>query len=160
MHAEFCIVSDRPKTLTVDDRNRPHNENGPFCEWRDGTKLWAWHGVRVPGWIIEHPKRITIEHVRAERNEEVRRVMVERMGVDRYLLESNATLVDADYEGARKGAAPRALLQDETGARWLVGTDGSTGRTYYMSVPTEVNTCREAHIARCGFDESLILNKS
>ena len=160
MHKKFCIVSDRPKTLTVDDQNRPHAENGPFCEWRDGTKLWAWHGVRVPGRLIEQPETITVKEIQDEGNEEVRRVMVDLYGPGRYLRDSGARLIDADHEGARKGAAHRALLEDDLGQRWLVGTDGSTGRTYHMAVPENVKTCRAAHESRCGFPETLILNKS
>jgi len=87
-------------------------------------------------------------------------VLIERMTPSRYLRESGAKLIDADHEGARKGSAPRALLRDEKGEQWLVGTDGGTRRVYYMPVPDDVKTCREAHCAICGFDESKILAKS
>ncbi len=52
MHAEFCIVSDRPSILTVDQTNRPHCLDGPFCKWRDGSSLFAIHGVRMPEWVV------------------------------------------------------------------------------------------------------------
>src|SRR5206468_2872627 len=52
MHADFCLVCERPVLLTVDTENRPHNDQGPFCRWRDGTALYAVHGVRVPWWVI------------------------------------------------------------------------------------------------------------
>jgi len=56
MHKDFCIVSDRPETLLVDDDQRPHCDTGPFCRWRDGTAIYALHGVFVPAWVIETPK--------------------------------------------------------------------------------------------------------
>lgn len=53
MHEKFCIVSDFPEILTVDEQNRPHNETGPSHRWRDGWELYHWHGVRVPKeWIV------------------------------------------------------------------------------------------------------------
>jgi len=57
-HEKFCVVSDRPTILKVDEMNRPHCETGPFCEWADGTKLYAWRGVRVPAWWIETPEKL------------------------------------------------------------------------------------------------------
>lgn len=48
MHEEFCIVSDFPEVLTVDDQNRAHNEHGPSHRWRDGFEIYHLHGVRFP----------------------------------------------------------------------------------------------------------------
>ena len=86
--------------------------------------------------------------------------MIERMTPAKYLRESGAKLIDADVEMVRKGSAPRALLRDTQNNQWLCGTDGGTGRVYYMPVPNNVKDCCEAHQAICGFDESLILAKS
>jgi len=98
VHEEFCIVSDRPEVLTVDDRNRPHGENGPSHRWRDGWSLWHWHGVAIPEaqrHIIEQPERITVDEIQAETNAEIRRVMIERYGYDRYIRDAGLTLVDS-----------------------------------------------------------------
>jgi len=48
MHEEFCIVSDFPEILKVDEQNRPHNEHGPSHRWRDGFEIYHLHGVRFP----------------------------------------------------------------------------------------------------------------
>ena len=56
VHEEFCIVSDRPEILRVDNENRPHCENGPSHRWRDGWCLYHWHGVKIPGeWVTGKP---------------------------------------------------------------------------------------------------------
>ena len=99
MHPEFCIISDRPELLLVDDQNRPHNDNGPFCRWRDGSALYSVHGVRVPMWLIEHPELLTIEKIEAQENAEVKRVMIERYGVSAYLTDSNAEELHRDDFG-------------------------------------------------------------
>jgi hypothetical protein len=101
MHEDFCIVSDRPEILTVDEQNRPHSDTGPFCRWRDGTALYSVHGVRVPAWIVERPQDLTCRHIDKEQNAEVRRVMVERYGMDRYMRDGGARCVDEGRDGRR-----------------------------------------------------------
>ena len=100
MYAQFCIISDRPRVLTVDQQSRPHNSTGPFCRWADGTALYAWHGVRVPWWVIEHPERVTAAVIDQEENAEVRRAMIERIGWDVYLAQIGARPVQTDRYGA------------------------------------------------------------
>jgi len=94
VHEQFCIISDRPEILKVDAQNRPHCDTGPFCQWRDGSKLYAIHGVRVPAWIITNPELITPEKIQAEANAEIRREMMKIYGWDRMLADVDATLVD------------------------------------------------------------------
>ena len=108
MTPDFCMISDRPEVLTVDEQNRPHNDTGPFCRWRDGTALYSVHGVRVPMWVIEHPERITVETIHAEQNAEIRRVMIERYGLSRYVRDAQFVVVDADLDPLGQ---PRRLLR-------------------------------------------------
>lgn len=157
MHKEFCIVSDRPELLLVDENNRPHCENGPFCRWRDGFSLYAIHGVRVPAWVVLTPERISVEDIKHEQNAEVRRIMRERYGEGRYLVDTGAKILDVDGGLGVVGSAPRMLVEDNAQQRWLVGTDGSTKRVYYMRVPVEISTCREAHNALAGIREEDVI---
>ena len=99
MHSEFCIISERPVKLQVDSQSRPHCDDGPFCEWSDGTALYSWHGTRVPGWILEHPGRISAAKIDAETNTEVRRVMIHKYGADRYVQEGGAAEIHRDRFG-------------------------------------------------------------
>lgn len=96
MHEDFCMVSDRPKTLLVDAENRPHCDHGPSHEWRDGWKLWHWHGVSISEdkkHIIEAPELITWQEIEAEQNAEIRRVMISRYGAEKYVVQSGAKVV-------------------------------------------------------------------
>ncbi len=99
MHKEFCMVSDFPAQLHKDAENRPHNDNGPSHEWRDGWKLYHIHGVRVPEIVVEHPEQITVEMIDTEKNAEVRRIMIERYGQSRYLLDAGAIILNQDEYG-------------------------------------------------------------
>ena len=96
----LCILTERPNRLFRDERNRLHCEDGLSIGYPDGWGVYAWHGVRVPSEIILHPELITAEKIEKEENAELRRVMVERMGYDRYILESGIALVHSDETGA------------------------------------------------------------
>ncbi len=97
VHDEFCIVSDRPEVLKVDGQNRPHCADGPSHRWRDGWSLYHWHGTHIPPeyeYIILAPAQITVAAIDSEPNAEMRRVMMERYGADRYAFECGATVVE------------------------------------------------------------------
>ena len=164
MHEEFCLVSEPPLVLKVDDQNRPHCDNSPFCVWSDGSRLYSVHGVQVPGWIVDNPEDITLASIRAETNAEIKRIMREKFGESRYLREIGARVIDVDAVPVeRKEGAPsivRALMEDDEGRRFLIGSDGSTPRTYYMEVDPKVETCSEAHTFLCGIPESRIVAQS
>jgi hypothetical protein len=121
LHEEFCMVSDRPEVLTVDEDNRPHNASGPSHKWRDGWSLWHWHGVRIDEakrHIIEAPHLITVAEIEAETNSELRRIMIDRFGAARYLSESGAEVVEqlpADHHmvGLRTARLLRKRVSDD-----------------------------------------------
>lgn len=165
-NSRFVIICDLPKEIHREKvgtggwgSHRLHNEKGPALRC-DGWSLYMIHGVRVPPYVVEAPEKITVEKIKEEKNVEVRRIMRERFGEGRYLKETGAKIIDTDFEGARKGAASRMLIEDHEGERFLVGTDGGTGRVYYMPVDRGIKTCVDAHVSLCGFDEKRILNKS
>jgi hypothetical protein len=147
VHESFCIISDRPEILTVDDRNRPHAENGPFCRWRDGSALYAVHGARVPAWIVEHPEQITVAKIDAERNAEIRRVMVDRYkrgeavsGAAAYLLDSGAEVLDDDPD---HGVLYRCVRPSDTDMMMVRVTNNTvepdgTVRQFFLRVHPEL----------------------
>lgn len=147
VHAAFCLVCDRPAVLTVDAQNRPHGAEGPFAQWRDGFRLFAWHGVRLPAWIITSPDRITAEAIAEESNQEVRRAMIERIGWERYLELADATVLQRDDYGTLLDLPP--MPGDEERVRLVRVTnatpepDGSF-KDYVLRVPPSCGSAREA----------------
>jgi len=107
---KVCLVTDRPRHLARDDQGRLHFEDRAAIEYRDGWGVYSWHGVRVPDWVILRPERITVELIDAEPNAEIRRVMMERFGFDKYLLAGNAEILDHE-EGV--GALYRKNVRDD-----------------------------------------------
>ena len=85
--------------ITRDDQNRLHNLNRAAVEFGDGWGVYAIHGIRVPSDIITDPSSITKDRIEKEPNAEIRRVMMDKFGVARYLRESNSKKVHADDFG-------------------------------------------------------------
>ena len=142
---QLVIVSDRPSYTSFDDRLRLHNDRGAAVLFRDGYGLWAVHGVRVPREVIESPETLNAEAIAGERNAEVRRVMIERFGLDRYIRDSGATQIEKDDWGTLWRAA---LPDDEPLVMVEVvnstpEADGSF-RTYFLRVPPTMKSAHQA----------------
>ncbi len=151
----FVIVCDRPAHIHLDDQGRLHHESAKAIEWRDGWGCYSWHGVRLPQeyeHAIHTPSAITVQQVRKCENMEVRRVLMERYGIGRYLADIKAEIVDMDSVPV-DALAPkdthivRGLLRDDRGQLWMVANDGSTPRVYHWTVPEGTKTCREGYIS-------------
>ena len=85
MHADFCMVSDFPEFIRIDDMNRPHCETGPSHRWRDGWSLYHWHGVSVPAHWIEQRATLDPNEVIKAENVEQRAAGAEIVGWPRML---------------------------------------------------------------------------
>lgn len=104
----ICFASERPSRLNLDDRGRLHSEAGQSIVYPSGWGLWHWHGVPVSQFVIEQPEMITLGRIQVEVNVEMRRVMIERYGQARYLVDSGAKLIHSDEESAHISLAFRA----------------------------------------------------
>ena len=88
----------KPTLHKDSDSRRLHNSIGPAMEC-DIENLYFWHGVLVPAFVVTHPDWITIKHIESETNAEVRRVMIERYGLARYLQDSHSIEIARDSYG-------------------------------------------------------------
>ena len=112
-HQNICWVSERHNILRRDERGRVHDISGPAIMYPDGWAIYAWHGIRVPRWVIEQPQEISDLNIDSEANAEVRRVMLERYGLDRYLLTGSEKDRQGEYRLIEKsvgGVTMRALV--------------------------------------------------
>ncbi len=143
------VISERPMRCALDDLGRPHAEGGPAIVYGDGLAVYAWHGVVVPEWAVGDPDGITVGAIDSERNVEVRRVLVERIGPERLVRERGARLVDEDASGRLwRREMPSSWPRDEDVVMVEVVNstpepDG-TRRTYFLRVPPRIRTAREA----------------
>ena len=150
---DFAIVTDRPAELHRDPLGRLHCATGPAIRYRDGWGFWAWHGRRVPRWVIEHP---AITAIAKERNVEIRRCAIESMGWEKftgYLLENGTRRPPCVPDPGNPGHD--LFLYDIPPDLWgsdvklLLCTNGSperdgTRRRYGLTVPAHIHDPLEA----------------
>lgn len=92
-----AIPCERYTAIRFDERGNLHDDNRPAFIYPDGYAYYAVHGVKIPGWVIENPELITTAKISAERNQEVKRVMMTRYGWHRYVKDINADLIHGLY---------------------------------------------------------------
>jgi hypothetical protein len=124
------------------DGLRIHRADGPAMYWDspNGARFWFWQGVRVAQHVIEAPEKITVAEIDAEANVEVRRVLVERYGSSRFLLDGGAKEVSRDGRGI-------LYRRDLPGDEQLVMVrvqDSTDGREYFLRVPPTMTAPTEA----------------
>ena len=140
-----CILTERHRELRRDERGRLHSENAAAVKYPDGWALYAWHGVRVAEAIILRPESITVEQLRDEPNAEVRRVMLERFGFDRYIDAIGALPIHAD----EAGTLYRCDIPDDE-PLVIVRVKNSTpepdghSKHYTLRVPPDITQARQA----------------
>ncbi|MFD3650527.1 DUF6745 domain-containing protein [Streptomyces cyaneofuscatus] len=147
------VISERPEVLHRDEAGRLDHGAGPALAYRDGFALYAWRGMPVPADFLAELASLTPQRIREEENAELRRVMLEYYGYDRYLTES--------------GAQP--VHRDETGILWRIALDGDedvvmvevvnstpepdgTHRTYWLRVPPATRTAKDGVAWTFGLD--------
>jgi hypothetical protein len=119
-----------------DDHDRLHCDDGPALVIKDLIKVYAIHGVRVLEHVVERPEEITIKEIELEDNVEVRRILIDKYGTERYFLDSDAKLIDIDDFGY---LYKKTILNDKPIVMVKVRNstpehDGSF-KYYYLRVP-------------------------
>ena len=94
----YWIAKPDVHTEPVNGGRRLHNSEGPAVR-SDVENLYFWHGVMVPAFAVVKPEWITLKHIANEENAEVRRVLIERYGLSRYLIDSGAQKISEDEFG-------------------------------------------------------------
>ena len=153
VHADFCMISDRPTVLTVDDRNLPHGENGPFCAWSDGSELWSWHGARLPARWIKDRETLDPMEVLKCRDVEQRTAGLSCIGWVRAIKSGKLPykLVDADPDPSHGELIELKLDGLPKPGRFLMAECPRNG-TIVEGVPLEISSVLAAQAWRVGLE--------
>ena len=154
-YRDAVILQERHNILRRDSQHRLHCEDGLACGYPDGWGVYAWHGVRIPERIIMQPETITVDQIRNESNVEIRRVMIERYGIDRYIDDSGAKIIHSSGDRILYKAE---LPDDEpiVTVRVINSTpesDGST-KSYFIRVPPNMTDADAAVAWTFGMDKA------
>jgi hypothetical protein len=137
-----ALLVRKPVILQYDERGRLHNANGPCLQYRDGWVFYAWHGVHVREKLIMHPEHVTRQEWMLEPNAEVRRVIQERLGMERFIELMGGRCIE---RGKRGNLIEIDLGDDpERVAHYVQVQDSSTQRHYYLRVPPSITRADEA----------------
>lgn len=131
-YENVCILQHRHSELHRDENGRLHNPNGMAVAYRDGWGVYAWHGIRVPEAIITGDP---IVEYKATGNAEHQRVLIEKMGPERFISEIGADPVGVDGYGTLYRVNGEdfntQIVEVVNGTPNPDGTD----KTYWLTVP-------------------------
>lgn len=113
-----------------------------------------WRGVQVTERIAFDPSSISGADVLAEPNTEVRRVMMERMGYERFLAEVGAQELDRDHDAGGERRLVRIDLPNDEPFVAVCVQCPSTGRQYVLRVPPTIRTAHAGSAWLAGFDDA------
>jgi hypothetical protein len=146
-YEKAVIAIERPIALHVDEEGRLHCENGPAIQYAEETDLgmYEWHEVRVPKQVIMSPEKLTISQIENEANQEIRRVMLERFGFEKFLTKSKTKCVHKDkwgslYRKEIKGDEDLVMVSVKNSTP---EPDGSI-KQYFLRVPPSIATAHDA----------------
>nr|WSX53071.1 hypothetical protein OG409_31615 [Streptomyces sp. NBC_00974] len=152
-YERLAVLCERPVELHRDEAGRLDRGDGPALAFPDGFALYAWRGMPVPADFLSELEALTPERIREEENAELRRVMLEHYGYDRYLAESGAEPVHRDDTGIL-WRMPLPGDEDVVMVEVVNSTpepDG-TSRTYWLRVPPDTRTARQGVAWTFGLD--------
>lgn len=149
--ADEVVCVPHPR-IRQDGAGRLHAEDGPAVSWNGIQSYYFWHGVRVPGPVVERPDLIRVHHVLRERNAEVRRVMIERMGVEYFTAGVCGEMLDKDKDRGGERYLRRIPIGGEEPMVMLHVRCPSTQAHHLLRVPPTVRTCRQAAAWTFGYD--------
>ncbi len=112
-----------------------------------------WRGVAIDERIAFRPEELSAVEALKDTNTERRRVMIERMGYDRFLSEADAKTLDSDTDPGGPRKLHRVPLENDEDIVCLSCSCPSTGRHYLLRVPPTVTSCHEAAAWMAGFDD-------
>ncbi|MGW4463941.1 DUF6745 domain-containing protein [Micromonospora sp. NPDC004704] len=147
-----CVLTERTAEVHTEaapgawhGETRTHHPRAMAIRYADGSGAYVWHGTPVPEWVINEP---TVERILAERNVEVRRCAIERIGWDTYIDQAGLSLVAVAADPGNPGCdlqlydLPRQVWGAP--ARVLLAVNGSVERDghrrrYGLSVPANID---------------------
>jgi hypothetical protein len=152
---DWAFISAKPEYIKLDEQNRLHCETGAAVRYPDSFSVFAIHGVRVPEKVVASPETITVPEIESESNAEVRRVMIDRYGPERYLTDSQAEEIHQDDFGIlyRKKLPMDEDLVMVKVVNFTPEPDGSF-KDYFLRVPPTMERARQAVAWTFGKEEN------
>ena len=145
---DICFISERHDAMNLDEAGLLHCGTGPALSYRDGFRVYEWHGNPYPSeWAYNKPNAA---EALSWTNLELRRVVCEMIGWASILEQLKAVTINKD-----KNPEIGELLQAEipkVGIEKFLRVTCGTGREFILSVPPDMKTAREANAWTWGLE--------
>lgn len=145
LHEDFCVVTDHPEFIKIDDERRAHCEDGPSHRWRDGWSLYHWHGVAIPEEWMTTPGALAPEVALEQRDTDLRSAACEILGWAAILQGLSAKTID-EHSDPMIGKLVSVDLPEAPESVFLIVECG-TKREFAIPVPRDTRTALEAQAA-------------
>ncbi len=116
------------------------------------TRLF-WRGALVSDRIAFEPETITVDEILREQNVERRRVLLERVGMEWFIANTDAKVIDNDHDSGGQRRLLRISFQNGADVVCIEVRCPSTGRQYVLQVPPQTRTCLEGAAWIAGFQD-------
>lgn len=148
IHDHEFIILPFPSTMEVDDRNRLHSLTGPALTFLDWSYYFI-HGVQVSEQLVMRPEKITPKMIMNQFNVEVKRVMLDLYGLERFMIKSKAELVVLERFASRDYALYHLEMPGDESLTMIKVTNATaepdgTFKDYWIRVPPWMQTAIEA----------------
>lgn len=111
-----------------------------------------WRGLRVSDRIAFDPESITVDEILSERNQELRRVLLERVGLEWFVDQAHAIVVDQDTDVGGGRMLLRIPIDNSEDMLYVQVQCPSTAKRYLLRVPPNMQTCRQAIAWTAGYN--------
>ena len=144
----LSILIRRPSLVVKNEKEQLHNTSGKSVEFRDKWGIYSLNGVRMKEeHVMTEAGKIDIQEIIKEKNTEVRRELIRKVGIERFLQKAGAKVLDksGDYE------VLSIRLSDEVpDARYLKMRNPSIGVWHVEGIESECDTVEKAINWRAG----------
>lgn len=130
-----------PTTLKQNHKGTVSSKKLVPIVWLQGDVDYYLNGVHVPRKVIVDPKSITKDEFLEVKNAEVRRIVVERIGIDRFVELLDLMTVDEDTINGDAISLVRTRERDPVAMshiQFVRVRDTSTDRVYHLGVPPHI----------------------
>ena len=141
-HESICWISERHNVLNRNALGQLHKDGGPALSYPDGWCIYALNGVRMSREYVETPaERIDPSTVFDEKNAEIRRELIRKIGVERFLTKTPHTVLET--KGSYQLLSVE-LSEQVTDARYLKMLNPSVGAWHVEGVHPSCSTVKQA----------------
>jgi hypothetical protein len=139
-YTNVTILSEKPTALHRNERGQLHNFNAAAIEWKDGYRLYRFNGVRQITEAHANAKTFTKEEILNEKNADVRRELIRKIGMNEAIKILQPKVIDEKY-GYK---LVNMDLGEKRDRPYLIMKNPSIGTDHIEGCSPEVKTVEQA----------------